>query len=109
MKKTISIPYSDIVITVHNKREDTLAGVIMFGIENAASILRDRDRSIADSLRDQTCAHWIVEDIASKANAMYHLDMIPEPTSSIDIWNIIANIYNHSVSDHFVPYCGNEC
>ncbi len=107
MKKTISIPYSDIVITVHNKRENTLAGVVMYDIKHIAEELGNTSRPFVASLRDQTCSHWSVEDIASKVNAMYHLDMIEEPTSSVDIWNIIANIYNHSVSDHFVPYCGN--
>ena len=104
MKKTISIPYSDITITVHNKREGILAGVVTYSIE---SMIEDLKHNSRPSLFEQTCTHWQVEDTASKINAMYHLDMVSTPTSSVEVWNIIANTYNHSVTDHFLPCYGN--
>lgn len=92
MKTTRTIPTTDIIITAHNKREETIAWIFCHNITSTAEAATEGYSYALDACGEFGTGH-VIESAGGYASAMYHLGMIEEPISTIEIAGFMRAAY----------------
>ena len=91
MKKEYII-LNEIKITARNKREDQLARVISFQVNDILEDLVEGDL-LGQRLCKDMWTHWRIRQIAGELDACFFMDMVKSSTSDAAIWELINNEY----------------
>ena len=98
MKTTFTFANLDTVITARNKREAKFASIFINQLNTAVEYMQDKDYSLGQKIKKES-GGWFWEDLSGQAGALYFMEMIPEPLSSVTISRACKLTYNETASD----------
>ena len=98
MKTTFTFTNLDTVITARNKREEALAMCFIHQLNRIVEYMQDKDYALGRKLKNGHSANWVWEELHGQAEAMFFMDMIPRPLSSVTIARACRRTYNETAS-----------
>lgn len=86
-----SIIFTDVAVHCHNKREQSMLGILNTRIKYVIDEMI-ADSKIGASMRESFGSHWMFDQMNGLLDAMYFLDMITEPVTGINIYEACVRV-----------------
>lgn len=83
----------DTEVTIKNRREEALVRIFNNDCASYIEYMLDDDYTVGQDLLRYGHSHYLITELHGVAGAMFFMDMIEHPRSSVEIWRYLAREY----------------